>query len=275
MSLRIGTNVGSLAIQTAINKSERELLRATKNVASGSRLADSSVDSAGLALSENLRSDIKSYEAAQRNTQQAGSFASVAEGALSEQANIIVRMRELAIQSASDTYSDKERSYMQTEYSSLQSEIDRIANATSYGSQKLLNGSAKSVDIQVGKSGDQSSRITFDAESDSTLSRLGISSANVGEKSDARDAIDAADEAMQKISSLRAKYGALQSRLESASNNISSTVESLSSARSQVNDADIPKEISNLRKQQILQQYQSSLLQQTNDQIGSVLRLVG
>jgi len=275
MSLRIGTNVGSLAIQTSINKSERELLRATKNVASGSRLSDSSVDSAGLAISEKLKADIKSFEAAQRNVAQATSFSAIAEGALAEQANILVRMRELAIQSSSDTYSNQERSFMQTEYSSLQSEIDRIAQVTNYGSQKLLNGSSSELDIQVGKSADQSSRIIFDSETNTTLSSLGLSSSSVRDKSDARDAIDASDEAMQLISSLRAKYGALQSRLESTESNLLSTIEALSSARSQIYDADIPKEVSNLRKQQILQQYQSSLLQQTNEQAGSILRLIG
>jgi len=228
-----------------------------------------------LAISEKLKADIKSFEAAQRNVAQATSFSAIAEGALAEQANILVRMRELAIQSASDTYSNQERSFMQTEYSSLQSEIDRIAQVTNYGSQKLLNGSSSELDIQVGKSADQSSRIIFDSETNTTLSSLGLSSSSVRDKSDARDAIDASDEAMQLISSLRAKYGALQSRLESTESNLLSTIEALSSARSQIYDADIPKEVSNLRKQQILQQYQSSLLQQTNEQAGSILRLIG
>jgi len=275
MSLRIGTNVSSLAIQSAIHKSEKEQLRASKNISTGSRLADPSADSAGLAQSENLRSDMSGLQAAQRNAQQATSFAAVAEGSLAEQANLVVRLRELAVQAASDTYTDQERSYMQTEFSNLQAEIDRIALATSFGSQKLLNGSAKTIDIQVGHSGDKNSRITFNAEADSTLSGLDLSSSRVSDKSDALEAIESADAAMEKLSIIRASYGSFQSRLDSADNQLGATVEALTAARSQINDADVAAEVSQLRKQQILQQYQSTLLQQSNEQVGTVLRLIG
>ena len=275
MSLRINTNVAAFGVQTAMAKTERELENSMKSLSSGSRFSQISTDPADKAISEDLKSDIAGMDVARRNAEQAGSFAAVAEGGMAEQANLIVRMRELAVQAASDTYSDTERSFMQTEFEKLQQEVDSIAMTSAFGSRKLLDGTSQEIDIQVGTNGDANSRITFNAETDTTLSGLGITGATVAEKSDARDALEALDEGLNRISMQRSKYGALQSRLESTSNFLAASIESVSGANSKLADTDLAKEVSNLRKNQVLQQYQSALLNTANEQAGIALRLIG
>lgn len=275
MSLRINTNVAAFGVQTAMAKTERELENSMKSLSSGNRFAQISTDPADKAISEDLKSDIAGMDVARRNAEQAGSFAAVAEGGMAEQTNLIVRMRELAVQAASDTYSDTERSFMQNEFEKLQQEVDRIAMTSAFGSRKLLDGTSQDIDIQVGTNGDANSRITFNAETDTTLSGLGLSGSTVAEKSDARDALEALDEGLNRISMQRSKYGALQSRLESTSNFLAASIENVSGANSKLADTDLAKEVSNLRKNQVLQQYQSALLNTANEQAGIALRLIG
>lgn len=275
MSLRINTNVAAFGVQTAMAKTERELENSMKSLSSGSRFSQISTDPADKAISEDLKSDIAGMDVARRNAEQAGSFAAVAEGGMAEQTNLIVRMRELAVQAASDTYSDTERSFMQTEFEKLQQEVDRIAMTSAFGSRKLLDGTSQDIDIQVGTNGDANSRITFNADTDTTLSGLGIGGTTVADKSDARDALEALDEGLNRISMQRSKYGALQSRLESTSNFLAASIESVSGANSKLADTDLAKEVSNLRKNQVLQQYQSALLNTANEQAGIALRLIG
>lgn len=275
MSLRINTNVAAFGVQTAMAKTERELENSMKSLSSGSRFAQISTDPADKAISEDLKSDIAGMDVARRNAEQAGSFAAVAEGGMAEQSNLIVRMRELAVQAASDTYSDTERSFMQNEFEKLQQEVDRIAMTSAFGSRKLLDGTSQDIDIQVGTNGDANSRITFNAETDTTLSGLGLTGSTVAEKSDARDALEALDEGLNRISMQRSKYGALQSRLESTSNFLAASIENVAGANSKLADTDLAKEVSNLRKNQVLQQYQSALLNTANEQAGIALRLIG
>lgn len=274
MSLRINTNVAAFGVQNAMAKSERSIENSMKSLSTGSRFAQISTDPASKAISEDLKSDISGMEVARRNAEQAGSFASIAEGGMAEQSNLIIRMRELAVQAASDTYSDNERAFMQTEFSKLQEEVDRIAQTSAFGSRKLLDGTSTDIDIQVGTKGDASSRITFNADTDTTLGGLAISGLSVEDKSGARDALEALDGGLDKISQQRSKYGALQSRLESVQNFLSSSIENVAGANSKIADTDLAKEVSNLRRNQILQQYQGSLLQSANDQMSNALRLI-
>lgn len=274
MSLRINSNVASLGIQNAMATSEREVENSMKNLASGHRFSQSSVDPADKAISETLKGQVSGMEVARRNAEQASSFAAIAEGGMAEQANLIVRMRELAVQSASDTYSDSDRSFMQNEFEKLQSEVTRIAQTSTFGSRKLLDGSATSLDIQVGTQSDVNSRITFNAETNTTSSGLGIDGAGVKEKSDARDALEALESGLDRLSMQRSKYGAFQSRLDSAQNFLSASIENVSAANSKIADTDLAKEVSRLKKNQVLQQYQSTLLAAANDQSSNALRLI-
>lgn len=274
MSLRINTNVAAFGVQNAMAKSERSIENSMKALSTGSRFSQIGTDPASKAISENLKSDISGMEVARRNAEQAGSFASIAEGGMAEQTNLLIRMRELAVQAASDTFSDNERSFMQTEFSKLKEEVDRIAQTSSFGSRKLLDGSSTDIDIQVGTKGDSSSRINFSADTDTTLAGLTIGGSSVEDKSSARDALQALDSGLDKISMQRSKYGSLQSRLESVQSFLSSSIENMSGANSKLADTDVAKEISDLRKNQILQQYQGSLLQSANDQMSNALRLI-
>lgn len=275
MSLRINTNVTSLAVQNAMRTNNRSTERSMKNLATGSRIAERSSDVAGGAIADQMNSDIKGMESAKRNAESAVSFANVAEGALNEQTNILMRMRELSVQAASDNYSSKERTMMNGEYVELKSELDRIAKTTRFGSQKILDGSVQELDFQVGTTSGQESRISYKSNSNTTGSELGIDGLGVESKDDARDSMDAVDKAMSTIGNTRAKFGALQSRLDSAQNNLATQVENISAARSQIADADLAKETTDVRRGQIIQQYQTAMLQEANNQTGLALKLIG
>lgn len=275
MSLRINTNVTSLAVQNAMTRNDRATERSQKNLASGSRLADPSADVAGAAIANQMQSEIKGMDAARMNAEQATSFTAVAEGSLAEQATLITRMRELAVQAASDNFSSTERGMMNKEYTELRSEIDRIAKTTRFGSQNLLDGSVKEFDFQVGTKSGVDSRINYKSDSNTTADGLSIDGLSVEDKSEARDSMDQLDKAMGQIAQQRARYGAVQSRLESAQNNLGVQIENLSSARSRLADADLAKEVSDARRGQILQQYQVAMLQQANEAPGIALRLIG
>lgn len=275
MSLRIGTNLASLSVQSAMGRTQQESERSLKNLASGSRLADPSADVASLGISEQIRSEIQSLGAARLNSQAAVSFVSIAEGAMAEQSNIITRMRELAIQASSDNYSDTEREFMNREYTELRDELDRIAKTTHFGATNLLDGTQKTFEFQVGSTGGSESRISFESEANTTASGLGVDGSVISERSDARDSLSDLDEALKSISGQRARFGATQSRLESASNNLDVNIENLSAARSTLADADVAKEVSNIRRTQILQQYQASVLREANSTAVLALNLLG
>lgn len=274
MSLRINTNTAALAVQNAMHRSQKSTDRAMKNLATGSRLADTSADVAGAAIADQMTSEIRSLQTAKLNSEQAQSFVSIAEGSLNEQSNILMRLRELAIQSASDSYSSKERQMMQREAAELASEFDRIAKTTRYGSQNLLDGSTSRFDFQVGTRGGTESRITYNSDSNTTAGNLDIDGVSVSDKSDAVDALGTIDKAMDQIAQSRARFGAMQSRLDSAQNNLGVQIENLSSARSRIADADLPKEVSDVRRGQVLQNYQTTMLQEANNQAGLALKLI-
>jgi flagellin len=275
MSMRINTNVTSMALQNAMSRNERASDRTLKNLATGSRLSDPGADPAASAIAEQMNSEIHSMGAAKQNAQAGQSFVALAESSMSEQSNILTRMRELSIQSASDNYSDTERGLMQKEGSELSSELDRIAKTTRFGSQNLLDGTSGKFDFQVGTKGDANSRISFTSDANTTSSNLGLDSFSVADKSDALDSLEKIDKGMSMIAMNRAKFGATQGRLESAENTLGGNIEKLSEAKSKISDADVAKESSDLRRNQIIQQYQTSMLSIANEQSGSALKLIG
>lgn len=275
MSMRINTNVASLAVQNAMSQSNKVSDRAMKNLATGSRLSEASADVAGSAIATQMNAEIRGMGAAKMNAEQAISFVSVAEGGLNEQSNILTRLRELAVQAASDTYSSNERRLMQSEATELSKEFDRIAKTTRYGNRNLLDGSNNDFDFQVGTTAAESSRINYSSSANTTGGNLDVSGLSVSDKSDAREAITTVDEALNSVSQARASFGAMQSRLDSAQSNLGTQIENVSAARSKIADADLPKEVSDVRRGQILQQYQSAMLQEANNQAGMALKLIG
>lgn len=275
MGLRINTNLGSIAAQRQLSYSQRKLESSMKQLSSGTRFADMTVGSADFAIAEHLRGQISGMKAARLNAQNATSFVQVAEGGLNEQNNILIRLRELAIQSASDTFSDTEREMLQMEFDQLHQELDRIANTTTFGSHKLLAGQEKQYEFQVGSYGGAENVVKYTSNTNTTLSGLSIDSASVVSQDDARDALESIDGALTIIGQSRANFGAMQSRLESVDNNAAIQVENLEAARSRIADTDVAQAVSDMYKHQALQQYQLQVLGHANQYPASVIKFIG
>ena len=274
MGLRISTNVASLMTQRSLSKTSKDLEVSMKQLASGSRFADPRESSAELGISEHLRGQAAGLRAATRNAETADSFAQIAEGGLSEQNNILIRMRELAIQSASDSFGSQERQLLQEEFSELAKEFDRIAQSTRFGDQKLLAGDNKSYEFQVGANQGAENIVSYNLKANTTASELNIDGLSVSDKSDARDALDDIDKALNSLAQARAGFGALQSRMESVVNHASSQAIAVEEARSRMADTDVAQAVSQMYRSQALQQYQISVLTEANSYPGKILRLI-
>ncbi|MCJ8277005.1 MAG: flagellin FliC [Bdellovibrionales bacterium] len=277
MALRIATNVPSITAQRSMNASQRMANKAMAQLSTGSRITKAADDAAGLSISENLNSNIRSYKQAGRNTHDGISLVQVAEGALGEVSNIITRFRELSIQAASDTIGDQERSFIQAEVEQMKSEVERIAQSTQFGDKKLLNGEGDTFDFQVGINADpELNAISFDSsEADATLGTLGLSGLDISSKEGAQDALDSIDEAQTIVNGYRANLGGLQNRLTTTTENVDSAVENLSAAKSRMMDADIAQSSAELTKNNILLNATTSVLSQANASPQMALKLVG
>lgn len=272
--MRITSSLASLTAQRAFHRTERETSQALRELASGSRLVSPGADPAGMAISENLRAQAGGFQAALNNTENASSFIQIGEGALAEQNNILIRLRELAVQAASDTLSDTERGFLNDEAEQLTQEFDRIAHSTRYGSQALLDGTTKTYQFQVGVNRGDENVVEYDHDTDTTASNVGISGLSVADKSDAQDALESIDEAMETMGASRAKLGAIQSRLDTVVSHLGTQVENVTAASSRMSDTDIPDAVSRVRRGQILAQYQAVALQAANQGMDAYLRLI-
>lgn len=255
----------------------KEMTKTLQHLSSGSRITSASEDAAGLSISEHLRGQVRSLEQANRNANDGVSLVQVAEGGLTEVGNILIRLRELSIQSASDTIGDKERGYINQEFQALKSEIDRIAQSTNFSGTPLLNGEASkgTLEFQVGAYNTTSDRLGFKVnEYDTSTSKLGISGVGTKDIDQARDAISNVDQALDMVNSYRASLGAMQNRLNSTSNSLSVAVENMHAARSRVSDADIAQETAALAKNSILKQAGVAVLAQANQEPALALRLI-
>ncbi len=275
MSLRINTNMASINAQRNLDVQQQRNTKAMKALSSGSRINSAADDAAGLAISEKLRADIRGMGMARQNAENAVSFIQVGEGGLNEVNNILIRLRELGIQSASDTIGDEERGFLDMEAQHLMEEVDRIAETTKFGQKNLLNGSEDELEFQVGIGSDENSTIRFKMDADATSGSLGVSGLDFSDKSGARDALDSIDEALVKVGGMRANFGAIQNRMDSAVRNIDVQKESLSTANSRIRDADIAHETAELTSSQILQQASIGMLAQANSAPSAALRLIG
>lgn len=277
MGLRINTNIASLNAQRNLGMTRFAMDRTLEKLSSGQRINRAGDDAAGLAISENLKAQIKGLGQAGRNAEDGISLVQIAEGALSETSNILIRLRELAVQAASDTIGATERKFLNVEFEQLTSEIDRIANSTEFNRVPLLNGTGAVFDIQIGTRNDPiTDRLTFDASSaDVNVAALGLNLASVADKISAQNSLSSIDQAIISVSGIRADFGALQNRLQSTINNINVSVENLSSANSRVRDADIAKETADLTKNNILVQAGTSVLAQANSYSKNAIQLIG
>ncbi len=274
MGLRISTNVGALSAVRNLSQTQRQLDKLYSSLSSGEKNQGGSEGAATFAISEGLKSQISGMKAARNNADNASSFIQVAEGGLNEQNNILLRMRELAIQSSSDTFGDTEREMLDSEFQQISKEVERIAQTTSYGRNQLLNGQDKEYEFQVGAYKGEENIIKYTSNTNTTLSALGLDGLTVSEKSDARDAIESIDEALLTINKSRANFGAVQNRLDSTVNHASGQVEALERARSKMADTDVAEAVGEMAKHQALAQYQLAILAQANQFPGQVLKLI-
>jgi flagellin len=277
MGLRIATNTTALNAQRQMAITRLNLDKTLEKLASGSRINHAGDDAAGLAISENLRAQIRGIRQAKRNAQDGVSLIQVSEGGLNEISNILIRLRELGIQAASDTIGDVERQFTDREYQSLKQEIDRIANVTQFNGTPLLNGKAGIFEVQVGTHNNPIlDRVVYNGErSDASLDALRLGGESVATKQGAQLSLAVIDEALVRVNSIRADLGALQNRLQSTINNLSISDENLSAANSRIRDADMAEEVSEMTKNNILFQSGISVLSQANNTNASTLKLLG
>jgi flagellin len=277
MGLRISTNVTALNAQRQMGMTRANLDRTLERLASGSRINHAGDDAAGLAISENLKAQLRGLKQAKRNGLDGVSLIQVSEGGLTEISNILIRLRELSIQSASDTIGDVERQFTDREFQSLKQEIDRIANATEFNGTPLLNGKAGIFEIQVGTHNNPIlDRVTYNGErADASLDALKLGGESVATKQGAQLSLAVIDDALIRANSIRADLGAMQNRLQSTINNIAIAEENLAAANSRIRDTDIAEEVSEMTKNNILMQAGIAVLGQANNTNQAALKLLG
>jgi len=271
MGLRVNTNIASITAQRNMAAVSARLQGNYARLSSGLRIATAADDAAGLAISERMRSQIRSYGAAGRNAQDGISLAQTAEGALNEASNILTRMRELAIQSSNGTLSDSDRVTIGTEVTQLIAELDRIADSAEFNGIKLLDGTATTASIQVGINANETIEITLQ---DTTTVALGVDGVDVSSVSTANAALDVIDDAVDIVNTSRGNLGAAQNRLQSAAASIANVRENLSAAESRIRDVDVAFETADLSRNTIMQQAAVSVLQQANVQPQIALKLL-
>jgi flagellin len=277
MGFRIATNVQSLTAQRALSKMSVNEQKTTAQLSSGERITKSSDDSAGLAISEKLKANIRSSAQANRNANDGISMIQVAEGGLNEQANILVRLRELAIQSASDTVGETERGYTDMEYQQLKSELERISQTTVFNDVQLLNGEGEKLDFQIGANNDDfKDRITYDTSKiNAGLESLGLADEEVSTKEGAQGSLEKIDAAINEVSGQRAELGSLQNRLLTTSSNLETSIENMSAANSRIRDVDYAAATAKNTQNNIMKQAGISVLSQANQVPQQALRLIG
>jgi flagellin len=276
--ISLQTNMASINAQRQTNKTSSNLGKTMQRLSSGFRINSAQDDAAGLGISERLRSQVKGLGQAIRNANDGLSVVQTAEGVMGEVGDILIRMRELSVQSASDSVTTTERGYISTEFTELKSEINRLVKSTKYNGKTLLDGSYSNKDFQVGfEKGDASDFVIRVSIAQVNASGLGINSASatVDSKTNAQTAMSKLDTALDSLNSARATLGAKGNRLVSAVNAVNVTVENLAGANSRIRDADIAAETSNFSKSQVLMQAGVSMLAQANAQPQMALRLIG
>lgn len=257
--------------------SQRDISKSMSQLASGSRINKAADDAAGLAISENLKSQIRSLGQAGRNANDGISLVQVAEGGLNEISNILTRMRELGVQASSDTIGETERGFLDKEVQQLKAEAQRITQTTRFGTTKLLDGSGDKYEFQVGINNDgESDRISYNAgETDATTNTLGIDGFDFSSKSGAQGALADIDKAQSMVNGYRAGLGALQNRLQSTVDNLGVQHENISAANSRIRDTDVALASAEATRNQVLLQANTSVLAQANAMPNAALKLIG
>ena len=276
MGLRINTNTASLNAQRNLMGTKLGLDKSLERLSSGFRINRAGDDAAGLAISENLKAQIRGLKQASRNAQDGVSLVQVAEGSLNEISSILIRLRELSVQAASDTIGPVERQFLNVEYDQLISETDRIADGTEFNGTQLLSGTGSILDFQVGTRNDPNiDRLSFDAsKADANAAALGINLTSVADKASAQNSLIAIDQAIVSVSAMRADFGAIQNRLQSTISNLAVSVENMAAANSRIRDVDVAEETAELTRNNILLNAGTSVLAQANQTSQTALGLL-
>jgi flagellin len=285
MPVRIFNNIPSLNAQRILGINNDRLAQSVERISSGIRINRGADDAAGLAISEALRSDIRTLRQGVRNANDGISLINVTEGALNEQSSILIRLRELSSQASTGTVGSVERQTIQLEFDALRLEIDRIANTTAFNGQKLVDGSLSSsvassnqILIQVGLDSGVDSRINLNEQINLTAvtaSSLSVDTLSVTSAAGALSALDIINTSISIVTQSRGKVGAVQNRLVRTISNLSISVENLQAAESSIRDADIAEEVALLTRNQILVQASTAMVGQANLIPQSVLQLLG
>ena len=278
MGLRIATNIASQSVQKNLRAVSAKGNTELEKLSSGKRITKSADDAAGLAISTKLEAQTKGLRQATRNANDGISLVQTAEGGLTETTNILVRLRELTVQSASDTVGEKERGLLDQEYQQLVTEVDRIAASTTFNGTVLLNGDSGNgtLDFQVGAFAGEQNKISFDADaSDATTDAIGIGGSGVGSKDDAISSIESIDGAIDNVSALRANLGSIQSRLQSTVSNLETQTINQDNARSVIQDVDVAESSAKLAANNVVKSAGIATLAQANQLPNAALRLIG
>lgn len=284
MSLKIYTNLSSLNSQRHLELSRLQMGTSITRISSGIRLTKAGDDSAAMSISESLRSDVQALKQGSRNLNDGIAMISTAEGGLAEVSSILIRLRELASQSATGTIGQTERTTLNLEFNALIKEMDRISQTTEFNGQKLMDGSLASnvsakntLVLQIGLDASKDNRINLNQELDLTAvnsKALGLDDESITTEAGSLQAMDALASSVDKLIAIRGRVGAVQNRLQRASNQLGDTIENLTAAVSTIRDADLASEVTTLTRNQILVQASSAMIGQANLIPQSVLTLL-
>jgi flagellin len=276
MSFTIQTNALANTAMRNLNNTEERMSSVVQKLATGSRIVRAADDPAGLAISDQMNATIRSVNQAQRNAQDAVSLIQVFEGGTTEISNMLIRVRELSIQAASDTVGQRERAMLNLEVQELKSEISRVAKTTTYMDRELLAGEEVKLEFQVGVNNDaEKDRIIFNpGNTDLTADGLGVDGVDVAERTGAQNGLKDLDNAIIQVNELRAKIGSTQNRLQTTINTQGIFAENMLNAKSRIRDADMAAETTNMTREQILRQAGVAVLQAANENPKLALQLL-
>jgi flagellin len=274
MAFRIGSNTTSVAAARYVEAAQRQIDKSLQSLASGSRVVHAGDDAAGFAIAESLRGQVGGTKQAKFNAESAVGLVQTAEGGLNELNNILVRLRELAVYSASDTIGDDERGFLNTEFKGLTEEFDRIAKSTRYGNKQLLTGTGEEFTFQVGAFKGPENVIKFKLDANTTSNDVGIDGLEITSKSDAVSSLSDIDSAMLKVSGARATFGAMQSRLQHTIDSLGVQAENLDAARGHIVDVDAAEESTKLAQAQMQQEAGTAVIAQANQSNSRALHLL-
>jgi flagellin len=274
MAMVINTNMGAINANRILEKTSVEQATAMERLTSGKQINSAADNAAGLAITTGMTSQIMGTDQSIRNANDGISMIQTVDGATEEVVNMMQRMRELGIQAQNETYNAENRAQMDQEFTQLQNEIDRVALTTKFNEQAIMNGSNATIDLHVGWENGVNNKITV-SMTNFSVGALNTSAANnITTVTAASSAVANIDADISNFNLQRAKWGALQNRLESTVSNLSNVNENMSAARSRIEDADFAKESADLARSQVLQQAGMSMLSQANQSSQNVLSLL-